>query len=109
MLTKTFHSIDFTVEFACKVFGGLIDLSTGIKAEPSFPLVTTVDFTQTVNTTSGNVTHPNSTALFSCANGLSEDLDFQFDVIAFATQWLDITLYEYKVDIWSGCIDWLRK
>lgn len=101
--------MDFTVEFACELFGGLIDLSTGIKAEPSFPFVTTAAFTQTVNTTSGDVTIPDSTSTLTCANGLSEDIDFQFDIVAFATEWVDITLYEYKADIWSGCLDWFRK
>lgn len=91
------------------MFSGLIDLSTGIKAEPSFPFVTKAAFTQTVNGTSGDVTSPNSTSTLACANGLSEDIDFKFDVIAFATQWVSITLYEYEVDIWSGCLDWFRK
>lgn len=101
--------IDFTVEFACKLFDGLIDLSTGIKAEPSFPFTTTATATQSVNTTSDSVTYPNSTSSTMCANGLQEDIDFKFDVIAFATEWVDITLYEYKTDLWSGCLNWFKK
>lgn len=101
--------IDFTVEFACKLFGGLIDLSTGVTAEPSFPFVTTAAAVQTINTTSGAVTYPNSTSSVACANGLGEDIDFKFDIIAFATQWVDITLYEYKADIWDGCLSFLRR
>lgn len=97
--------IDFTVEFACSLFDGLLDLSTGIKAEPSFPFTTTIEATQSVNTTAGTVTYPNATSTSTCANGLSEDIDFKFDVIAFATKWIDITLYEYKADLWSGCLD----
>lgn len=96
--------IDFTVEFACKLFDGLVDLSTGVKAEPSFPFTTTATATQDINGTSGAVSYPNST----CANGLKEEIDFQFDVIAFATEWVSITLYEYKTDIWSGCLNWFK-
>lgn len=83
--------VDFTVEFACTLFDGLIDLSTGVKAEPSFPFVTTATTTQ-LNTT-GAVSYPNSTSSLTCANGLSEDISFKFDIIAFATKWVDITLY----------------
>lgn len=96
--------IDFTVEFACKLFGGLVDLSTGVTAEPSFPFTTTATATQTVNSTSGEVTYPNST----CANGLKQEIDFQFDITAFATQWVSINLYEYKYEIWSGCLNWFK-
>ncbi|KAK7731535.1 hypothetical protein SLS53_008775 [Cytospora paraplurivora] len=92
--------IDFTVEFACNLFDGLIDLSTGIKAEPSFPLTTTATATQDFDA-SGNVTFPNTT----CANGLSEDVEFEFEIIAFATELLNTTLYDYKADIYSGCLD----
>lgn len=97
--------IDFTVEFACKLFGGLIDLSSGIKAEPSFPFVTTATATQSINET-GAVSYPNSTSSSTCANGLSEDINFEFDVTAFATKWVDITLY---VSILSSLLyDWDR-
>ncbi|KAF3760364.1 hypothetical protein M406DRAFT_353885 [Cryphonectria parasitica EP155] len=98
--------IDFTVEFACKLFDGLIDLSTGVKAEPSFPFVTTATATQAINATSGSVTYPNTTSSTACANGLSEAISFEFDVTAFATEWIDISLYEYEVSIWDGCLDW---
>lgn len=96
--------IDFKVQFACKLFSGLVDLSTGIKAEPSFPFTTTATATESFNTTAGTVSYPNST----CANGLKEDIDFEFDIIAFATKWVDVTLYEYKVDIWDGCLNWFK-
>lgn len=102
--------IDFTVEFACKLFGGLLDLSSGVKAEPSFPFVTTASATQSVlNATDGTVKYPNSTSTNACANGLSEDISFKFDLVAFATEWIDITLYEYEVGIWDGCLDWFKK
>lgn len=98
--------IDFTVEFACKLFGGLIDLSTGVKAEPAFPFTTTATATQ--DFTNGTVSYPNSTSSNTCSNGLKEDIDFKFDVIAFATEWVDVTLYEYNADIWSGCLNWFK-
>lgn len=93
--------VDFTVEFACNLFDGLIDLSTGVKAEPSFPFITAATATQDFNAT-GAVSYPNTT----CANGLSEEVDFEFAVIAFATSWDNTTLYDYKDDIYKGCIDW---
>lgn len=100
--------IDFTVQFACKLFDGLIDLSTGIKAEPSFPFTTTISATQDINATAGTVSFPNSTSSDSCPNGLKEDIDFNFDIIAFATKWAKVTLYEYEVDVWDGCLSWLK-
>lgn len=99
--------VDFTVEFACSLFGDLLDLSTGVKAEPSFPFVTSASATQSYNSSTGNWTHPNTTKSDFCANGLSEDIDFNFDIIAFATQWVNINLYHYEVDIWDGCLNWL--
>lgn len=92
--------IDFKVEFACQLFDGLLDLSTGVKAEPSFPFITTATATQNLNAT-GALTFPNST----CANGLSEEIAFDFGVTAFATEWVDMTLYDYKTDIYKGCLD----
>lgn len=92
--------IDFTVEFACNLFDGLIDLSTGVKAEPSFPLTTTAAATQDFDA-SGNVTYPNT----ACANGLSEDVEFEFEVIGFATKLLNTTLYDYKADLYKGCLE----
>ncbi|KAJ0116173.1 hypothetical protein J7T55_005119 [Diaporthe amygdali] len=97
--------IDFTVEFACELFDGLLDLSTGITAEPSFPFVTTATATQYHNAT-GGVTYPNSTD--TCLNGLSEEIDFEFTIKAFATQFLSVTLYDYKVELWKGCLNWLN-
>lgn len=91
--------IDFTVELACNLFDGLIDLSTGVKAEPSFPMITTATATQNINST-GAVTYPNTT----CANGLSEEVEFEFEIIAFASKWLSTTLYDYKVDLYEGCL-----
>ncbi|KUI63953.1 hypothetical protein VM1G_10694 [Cytospora mali] len=92
--------VDFTVEFACNLFDGLIDLSTGVKAEPSFPFVTTATATQAINST-GAVTFPNTT----CANGLSQEVEFGFEIVAFATNWVNATLYDYSVDLYKGCIN----
>ncbi|POS70678.1 hypothetical protein DHEL01_v210927 [Diaporthe helianthi] len=97
--------VDFTVEFACDLFDGLIDLSTGVTAEPSFPFVTTTTLTQYHNAT-GGIAYPNSTE--TCDNGLSEEIDFVFTVTAFATQFLTVTLYEYKAELYKSCLlSWL--
>lgn len=106
--------IDFTVEFACEIFGGLIDLGTGVKAEPSFPFTTTFlapsqgqppDSQNTtlapaaatyLNSTGGAPVYPNSTVARRqevCASGVREDIAFQFDIIAFATKFLSTSLY----------------
>lgn len=97
--------VDFTVEFACSLFDGLLDLSTGVTAEPSFPFVTTATATQYHNAT-GGVAYPNSTQ--TCANGLSEEIDFEFTITAFATQFLSVKLYDYKVELFKGCLNWLN-
>lgn len=94
--------VDFTVEWACNLFGGLVDLSTGIKAEPSFPVVFTATATQDISA-AGNVTFPNATMSNSCGNGLKQTVDFEFEVTAFATEWLDVTLYDYKLPISESC------
>ncbi|KAI3399309.1 hypothetical protein diail_7264 [Diaporthe ilicicola] len=99
--------IDFTVEFACELFGGLLDLSTGVTAEPSFPFVTTATATATqYHNATGGVAYPNSTE--ACANGLGEEIDFEFAIKAFATQFLKVTLYDYKVELFKGCLNWLN-
>ncbi|KKY36371.1 putative isoamyl alcohol [Diaporthe ampelina] len=95
--------IDFTVEFACELFGGLLDLSTGVTAEPAFPFITTATATQYHNAT-GGIAYPNSTE--TCANGLSEEIDFVFTITAFATQFLSVKLYEYKAELYKGCLSW---
>lgn len=97
--------IDFTVEFACDLFDGLLDLSTGVTAEPAFPFITTATATQYHNAT-GGVTYPNSTE--TCDNGLSEEIDFTFTITAFATQFLSVKLYEYKAELYKGCLNWLN-
>lgn len=92
--------VDFTVEFACNLFDGLLDLSTGVKAQPSFPFITAATATQDLNATAGTMSMPNST----CANGLSETIQFEFAVSAFATEFVTATLYDYKTDLYKGCI-----
>lgn len=93
--------VDFTVEFACDLFDGLLDLSTGVTAEPSFPFITTATATQYHNAT-GGLTYPNSTE--TCDNGLSEEIDFVFTITAFATQFLHVKLYEYKAELYKSCL-----
>ncbi|ROV87996.1 hypothetical protein VSDG_09191 [Cytospora chrysosperma] len=92
--------VDFTVEFACNLFDGLLDLSTGVKAQPSFPFITAATATQDLNST-GTMSFPNAT----CANGLSETIQFEFAVSAFATEFVSATLYDYKTDLYKGCIN----
>jgi hypothetical protein len=95
--------VGFTVEFACDLFDGLLDLSTGVTAKPSFPFTTTATSTQHLNST-GGVTFPNSTE--TCANGLREEVDFVFNISAFATKFLKVTLYEFKQELYKGCLNW---
>lgn len=95
-------SIDFTVEFACNVLDGLIDLSTGIKAQPSFPFITSATLTQDLNATGAADPTPTE----ACGNGLGEKVQFEFSIIAFASKWVSAMLYDYKTDIYNGCLNW---
>lgn len=87
--------ISFDVEFAVKMLDGVFDFSAGVKVEPSFPFVTALAVTEGINS-EGEVGLPGSLGANTCPNGLSEDIYSRFEVIAFATEWLQLILYVSK-------------
>lgn len=105
-------SMDVTAELEISLFGGLLDLSTGVKAEPKFPVDFTVEATESatgsVGSSNGTDTASGSASLptGSCENGADADIKFEFTLTAFATQWASVTLYEYSKDIVSECYTW---
>lgn len=103
-------SFDITAELEVSLFGGLLDLSTGVKASPKFPVEFTVAATESVTastedgTVTGSASLPSDTE--TCQNGVDIDVNFALTVTAFATKWMTATLYEYTNDIFSECYTW---
>jgi hypothetical protein len=89
------------VEIALVVFGGLIDLSTGLTAKPSFDnsFVLTadedVDLTGVTGTSGG-----------ACGEGLLLKSTFNFELDAFATEWYSTDLYSVSIPIVDECFSW---
>ncbi|KAH7319241.1 hypothetical protein BKA65DRAFT_97374 [Rhexocercosporidium sp. MPI-PUGE-AT-0058] len=91
-----------TVEIAAKVFGGLIDLSTGLTARPGFD--NSFVLTGGVGVDLGGVKNITNTA--SCSQGLQLHSNFTFGLDAFATQWYKGTLYEVNLPLLDKCFSW---
>jgi len=89
------------VEIALVVFGGLIDLSTGLTAKPGFDnsFVLTadeeVDLTGVTGTSGG-----------TCGEGLLLKSTFNFELDAFATEWYSTDLYSVSIPIVDECFSW---
>jgi hypothetical protein len=89
------------VEIALVVFGGLIDLSTGLTAKPGFDnsFVLTadedVDLTGVTGTSGG-----------ACGEGLLLKSTFNFELDAFATEWYSTDLYSVSIPIVDECFSW---
>lgn len=90
-----------TVEIEISLFGGLIDLSTGLTASPGF----TNDFILTSAAGVDLTGYEDLTNATTCENGLAIDSEFVFDVVAFATQWYSTTLYSVDLPILKSCFE----
>jgi hypothetical protein len=88
-----------TVEIEISIFGGLVDLSTGLTASPGF----TNDFILTGSAGVDLTGYKNLTNSSTCENGLAIDSEFVFDVVAFATEWYSTTLYSVDLPILKQC------
>jgi hypothetical protein len=90
-----------TVEIAISIFGGLVDLSTGLTASPGFKndfILTAaagVDLTGYEALTNGT----------TCEDGLAIDSEFVFDLVAFATEWYSTKLYSVDLPILKKCFE----
>jgi hypothetical protein len=90
-----------TVEIAISIFGGLIDLSTGLTASPGF----TNDFILTGAAGVDLTGYEALTNGTTCENGLAIDSEFVFDLVAFATEWYSTKLYSVDLPILKKCFE----
>ncbi len=91
-----------TVEIEISIFGGLIDLSTGITATPGF----TNEFILTAAAGVDLTGYEDLTNATTCENGLAIDSEFVFGVKAFATEWYSTELYSVDVPILKSCFEY---
>lgn len=99
--------VELTAAIGVNFLGGLLDLSSGVRARPQlindFSLNGKFDTSNT-----GNVTIPASTD-DTCVNGLWYSSAFTFGVTAFVTQFYELELYRLDVPIYeSGCWTWAK-
>jgi hypothetical protein len=91
--------VSLTVELAIDILGGLVDLSSGVTAKPTFNndfLFTAaggVDLTQVGGLNSSG----------DCSQGLAILSDFEFEVDLFVTEFYSTRLYEYRAEIADVC------
>jgi len=95
------HKPTDTVQIEISIFGGIIDLSTGLIASSGF----TNDFVLTAATGVDLTGYEDLTNATTCENGLAVDSEFVFDVVAFATQWYKTTLYSVALPILKSCFE----
>jgi len=91
-----------TIEIEISIFGGLIDLSTGVTATPGF----TNDFILTAAAGVDLTGYEDLTDAGTCTNGLAIDSDFVFAVEAFATEWYSTKLYSVDIPILKECFEY---
>ncbi|TLD11694.1 hypothetical protein PspLS_11759 [Pyricularia sp. CBS 133598] len=98
--------VDFTVEFAIRVFGGLMDLGSGITVRPTLVNAYVIGSNYTQNETGIELTGPkcpDSAAKGSCCfNSAWYESRFWFEVRAFVTTFYRIPLYKVNVPIYKG-------
>lgn len=102
-IQATFNpSAAVTVELALKFFGGLLDLSTGVKATPGFENEFVLTADEGIDL--GGVKHTAATGV--CTEGLALNSNFTFAVDVFATQFYKAELYSVVLPIVDECFSW---
>lgn len=98
--------VELTLEMAIELFGGALDLSTGVTAKPK--MVNQFDFAagQTVGT--GGVGQVTDKDPKTCDTGLAVRSDFDFSLIAYVTQFWKNTVYNVHVPVANECYTWLK-
>ncbi|KAH7323501.1 hypothetical protein BKA65DRAFT_567242 [Rhexocercosporidium sp. MPI-PUGE-AT-0058] len=97
--------VELTAEMAVKFLGGLLDLSSGIKAKPSLINVFSLQAQFNIDN-ANNVTIPAATDL-TCVNGVWFSSAFNFIVTAFVTQFYDVEVFRLDIPIYkSECWTW---
>ncbi|KAK0117527.1 hypothetical protein ONS95_011867 [Cadophora gregata] len=97
--------VELTAEMAVNFLGGVLDLSSGIRAKPTLINVFSLQAQFNIDN-ANNVTIPASTDE-TCVNGIWFSNAFDFIVTAFVTQFYDIEVFRLDVPIYkSGCWTW---
>ncbi|KAI6312983.1 hypothetical protein MCOR29_007867 [Pyricularia oryzae] len=98
--------VDLTVEFAIRMFGGLIDLGSGISVRPTLVNAYVIGSNFTQNSTGIQLSGPecpNSAPRGSCClNSAWYESRFWFIVRAFVTRFYFIPLYQFNVPIYKS-------
>lgn len=94
--------VSLTVELEIEILGGLVDLSTGVTAKPTFNNEFVFTAAEGVDLTGVIGLNPDG----ECSQGLAIQSDFEFEVDLFVTQFYSTTLYEYKAEIADVCYSW---
>lgn len=98
-----------TVQLAVKVLGGLIDLSSGLTAQPRINNHFTLDANQKLAVSGTGVSRPVGSVLqpvtgaVTCEQGVSVKSDFAFALKGFITKYWSQTLYGVTVPIVNQC------
>lgn len=95
--------VQLGVELAVKFLGGLLDLSSGIKANATLSNVLTAEVGIAAGTGTGVTVPSGANASGVCDPGLEYKSDFLFVVTGFVTQFYSATLWSVDVPIFDKC------
>jgi len=87
---------------AINFFGGLVDLSTGITANPGFENNFTLTAAEGLDLS--RISNLDSNGV--CGEGLALESDFTFTVGAFVTEWWSKEVYSVELPILDECYSW---
>jgi hypothetical protein len=101
--------VQLGVELAVSFLGGLLDLSSGIKANATLTnqLIIGAAAGAGASTSGTTVTLPSGTVDGVCQNGFEYKSDFIFGVVGYVTQFYSATLYSVKVPVFDKCWAWV--
>lgn len=95
--------VDVTVGIACKILGGLLDLSVALEAQPRFNNDFTLSAGQSESGNATSATISTDGGSGACANGVEIVSDFEFSLIAIVTQFWSSTIYSVSVPVADEC------
>lgn len=100
--------VQLGVEFAVDFLGGLLDLSSGVKANATLTNKLTLMAGVGAGASSGgtNVSIPTGAVDGVCQNGFKYKSDFIFSVVGYVTQFYSATIYTVKVPVFDKCWPW---
>ncbi|KAH8585516.1 hypothetical protein B0O99DRAFT_646758 [Bisporella sp. PMI_857] len=100
--------IQLGAELAVNFLGGLLDLSSGVKANATLTNQLTISAgAGAVAATNGtSVSIPTGTLNGVCQNGVEYKSDFIFTVVGYVTQFYSTTLYAIQLPVFDKCWTW---